>query len=69
MLGKFKKEYVCHPIHLELNYRCSEPILSVAQSLIEGMEEVNVQLCDRKGGDPVSVYRAASPEAEAQFVI
>ena len=69
IFGQFKQEYVCHPIHLELNYRCSEPILSVAQSLIEGMEEVNVQLCDRKGGDPVSVYRAASPEAEAQFVI
>ena len=60
----------CRTIRLEQNYRSTQTILDAANSVInnnKGRKEKSLWT-DREGGEIITVYRADSERAEAQYV-
>ncbi|RUM37379.1 MAG: ATP-dependent helicase, partial [Desulfobulbus sp.] len=57
-------------IKLEQNYRSTQPILSLTNSIIEQAEEKFTKslFTTREGGDPPEVFSAVNEAAEARFV-
>ena len=58
-------------IKLEQNYRSTQPILSLTNSIIEQAEEKFTKslFTAREGGEPPEVYSGATEAAEARFVV
>ena len=58
-------------IRLEQNYRCTQPILNAANAVIKNNSNrfEKTLWTDRKGGNPIKLFEAASAEAEARYVV